>query len=252
MIKYFDSFFYPYKNFLDDKKLIKIKYLDKDLFKIKNCTYVIMNPNLLISKDYSKYIISNKKRIISILPINIFKTKDLKNFLIRLNKIGVKNLVIHPYLQEIKNLRQLNTIKDFIKEKNFNIFVSTAIGSKKLYQIKPLEILNMVLDLNIFNKVVASHMGGFKVKELICLMDQYKNLYADTSFSLPYWKDSSVETDQSFLIKRFNNRVLYASDSPYMKKNFALKCHQYFLKKYNFTNKQKNNLMFDNARRFFK
>ena len=79
---------------------------------------------------------------------------------------------MHPYLQNIDNkkinfLCKKRNIKLF---KNFNFIISSAIGTKKIYKINPLEVAFRVSETFKNSKIVLSHFGGFKILEAINLM----------------------------------------------------------------------------------
>ncbi len=250
-MKIFDSFYFPYEKKIKEKNLFKNK-IEKKFF-IKNGNNIIFNTKLLIDNSYSEYFKSRDYTFSFLLPIEELNNNERKKFFKYLNIYKIKNLVIHPYLQNLteKKLTSfLSKYKKFLIGKN--LIISTAIGSDKIYNIYPLKLTNLVLKKKIFKNIIASHMGGYKIYELIALMDTYDNLFCDTSFSLVYWHESNLIYDQNFLISKFKKRVLYGSDNPFINRIESRKKHNLFFKKFNYSKKIVESLLYKNAEQIFK
>lgn len=144
--------------------------------------------------------------------------------------------VLHPYLQDIdKNC--LLAIKRFLQSgalKGRPIFVCTAIGSQKIYDIEPLKVAKQVASW-VSSPVILAHCGGAKIIDALLIADAYSHVCLETSFSLAYWQGSSVEQDIAFAMKKLGaNRWLYGSDAPYCKEDTALQAHQQFFERFGF------------------
>ena len=77
-----------------------------------------------------------------------------------------------------------------------------------------------------------------------------KNIYLDTSFSLPYYIGSSLETDYAFAYKKIGtHKILYGSDNPYVNPAISLKAHMSFFEKYNFSPKEIEDILYNNSQK---
>lgn len=144
--------------------------------------------------------------------------------------------VVHPYLQEI-DANGLLKIKQFLQSGALNerpVFVCTAIGSQRIYDIEPLKVAQKIASW-IDSPVILAHCGGAKIIDALLLADAYPHIYLETSFSLAYWQGSSVEQDIAFAMKKLGaKRWLYGSDAPYCSEAAALQAHQLFFEKFGF------------------
>ena len=158
-------------------------------------------------------------------------------------------LVVHPYLQNITD-DNINTLVQHLvlcKHLNLPIFICTAIASAKMYKISPLKVASIIAE-NYTGPIILSHGGGLKVLEAMLIAQSYKNVYLDTSFSLPFWQGSSVEQDIAFAIKKIgSDRWLYGSDSPFVDEKKAINAHLKFLEKYQFSQKEIDQIMGQNC-----
>ena len=52
-----------------------------------------------------------------------------------------------------------------------------------------------------FRNIIFYHAGGCKILDAFIIAEMWTNVYLETSFSLSYWKKSSIENDLNFVIK---------------------------------------------------
>ena len=155
--------------------------------------------------------------------------------------------VLHPYLQDLSELQGLQQCISAGIIAGRPVFVSTAIGSQKMYRIFPLKVADAVAQL-LSSPVVLAHAGGAKVLEALLIADANPHVYLETSFSLHYWQGSSVENDLAFAVKKLgSHRCLYGSDAPFCSEHEALEAHVNFFDKHNFSDSCVNNIMHQNA-----
>ena len=65
--------------------------------------------------------------------------------------------------------------------------------------------------------IILLHSGGSRCLEAMLLADATKNVFLETSFTLPYYLNSSIERDLAFAYKKLGaNKILYGSDFPYI------------------------------------
>lgn len=231
VIKYISNFFILNKN-------------NKINYKI----YCIRNENILFDKKFIVFINKHKKKFGFIFMINPYKN-NYNKVLKQIHLIGFKGIIFHSYIDHIrldKNNNMINISKKAEKLK-LTIGFSSAFGSKKIYDINPLKNSLEVIK-SIKSNVILYHCGGLKINEVMLISEMWDNILLETSFSLSYWKNSSVESDLAFVIKKIgSHRIMFGSDSPFINEDQAIKDHYIFFKKYKFTKKDIDNILFKNA-----
>ena len=166
----------------------------------------------------------------------------------------VKAFVLHPYLQNIFIHQYEYYLEACKKVSNLGvpIIICTAFGSPKIYQIKPLEFSEYIAS-NISSKVVLSHCGGAKIIEAMLLAEAYSNIYLDTSFTLSYWKGSSVEIDIAFAIKKLDrSKFMFGSDAPFINQQLAINDCIEFLDGNNFSDDYIESILYLNAKHIYR
>jgi uncharacterized protein len=64
-------------------------------------------------------------------------------------------------------------------------------------------------------RIILAHMGGYKVLDAMVMAKHHKNLYLDLSFSLLYYRGSSVVQDIGYAVRNLKgSRILFGSDYP--------------------------------------
>ena len=149
----------------------------------------------------------------------------------------IKGYVIHPYLQNItrENFTQYKEVIKRVNDLGCPLVICTAFGGPQLYKISPLEFTAFVAEI-FTNTIVLSHAGGAKIIDALLLADVYSNIILDTSFSLSYWKNSSIEKDMAFAFKKLGDKkVMFGSDAPFCSQRNAVQDCFDFIKKYQFS-----------------
>lgn len=97
------------------------------------------------------------------------------------------------------------------------VFMTTAYGTENLYRYDSLMVLAGLLAEQVgAAPVVALHGGGHRFVELVLLAEAFPNLMIDLSFSLLYYRESNVETDWIWGMKRLGEtRFVFGSDEPF-------------------------------------
>ena len=80
-------------------------------------------------------------------------------------------------------------------------------------------------------KIILAHAGGYKAAEAFMVAKSNPNIYLDISFTLVYFRHSSVAQDAAFTAKRLpSGRVMYGSDFPYVPLRESLETARDYLK----------------------
>jgi len=155
----------------------------------------------------------------------------------KLNSSGVDAIKFHCYAQKISEkfygvaLEYSRAAEDF----NMPIFIDTSYGSVDMYCYDNLKLAAFLLSEIKSVPVVLLHSGGARAMEAFLLADACPNVFLDTSFSVPYYMDSTIEKDLAFAYKRIGvERVLFGSDFPYINFEDALSKTRLFFERNGF------------------
>jgi predicted TIM-barrel fold metal-dependent hydrolase len=152
-------------------------------------------------------------------------------------RAGMRGICFHPYLQDIArdSYPPMADLARLASDAGLLVGVCAAYGSRDVYRISPLEALVACAEA-CGGPVIALHGGGAKIVDAIVIADAFENVFLETSFSLPYWLGSSVETDFAAAIRKLGaDRVLFGSDAPFCDRETALSAHRGFFEKHEFS-----------------
>ena len=196
------------------------KYLDTIKNNSNGCNIMIFSSK--ITPDELKLFVSTvrtkiKNSYFSMLinpkeNISMEKLSEYKN-------AGLTAIQFHGYIHKIskENFESVVNISLNAQILKMPILVDSSYGGLSMYKYKSIELISYILEKVTKVPVVILHSGGAKAIEALLLADACKNVYLDTSFSVPYYLGSSVEKDLAFAYKKIGtNRVLYGSDFPYV------------------------------------
>ena len=157
---------------------------------------------------------------------------------------GLTAIKFHGYIQKIskQNFESVLDISLNAEMLKIPILFDASYGGLNMYKYKSIELISHVLEKVKKVPVVILHSGGAKAIEALLLAEACKNVYLDTSFSVPYYLGSSIEKDLAFAYKKIgSHRVLYGSDFPYVNIHDSLKTLIFFQSN-NFSEKDRENI----------
>ncbi|TGL98104.1 hypothetical protein EHQ76_13820 [Leptospira barantonii] len=166
-------------------------------------------------------------------------------------KEGFKSITFHSYLQEIKesDFDKIQTICIEAEKLGLYINVCSAFGSKKIYKYYSLPLAVHILDA-VSCPVLLVHAGGGKLIEALQIAEMYPNAYLETSFSVTFWKNSSVEMDLAYGIRKYGaDRFMFGSDFPFVSLETAIEDHNLFFKKFGFGQTEIDQVMFQTSKK---
>lgn len=253
---------YPQPNIQKELTISKEKNLEDlltdlskkvELAKIKFGMVMILDTKFLASqkavKIIKKLIFSKKIKNLVFSAALDFRDKKVSRYLQILVSLGFKGIKFHPIHQKIlpqdyKKAKQLALAAD--KYKKIIIIDTHSVGlDSDVYS--GLNFAKYILS-DIKGPVILAHSGGLKVLEAVVLALDYKNVCLETSFSVPFWQGSSVEQDLAFSFKKLgSHRCIYGSDAPYMGLKDSLRITNNFFKRYKFSKKDIENIMYNTA-----
>lgn len=226
--------------------------------KIKNLdglNILLFNPNLINEKQNNFFKnIKNKYGVVKFTALIDFRQNKIFEYIDNLKLLGVNAIMFNSYLQQIKesDFLIILTICKYASEHGFIICIDGSFGTSKMYKFDNLKLACFISDSIIKTPIVIVHGGGSRIIDAMLLASDKKNIWLDTSFSLPFYIGSSLEKDFSFAIKKLNfERIIFGSDHPYVDLQNALKEHFLFFQKYNFKSKEIEKIMWNNSQLLF-
>lgn len=159
---------------------------------------------------------------------------------------GVK---FHPYLLNLADYDFPAALEVGIEAARHGLWlaVDCSYGTSRVYDLSGVRLV-LALARTVRTPVVALHGGGPRVLDLLGAALELPHIVLDTSFSIPYWEGSSVETDYAFAIRKLGaGRWLYGSDHPYISIAEARAATPRFLVRHGFTSDDVDAIMFRTA-----
>jgi len=136
-----------------------------------------------------------------------------------LYEAGVTGIKFHCYIQKItkEDFTICMGIASIAESLGMLVMIDTSYGSLGMYQYDNLRLATAVANVVTKAPIILLHSGGARCLEAMLLADAAKNVFLETSFSLPYYLDSGVERDLAFAYKKLGqDKILYGSDFPYV------------------------------------
>jgi predicted TIM-barrel fold metal-dependent hydrolase len=165
--------------------------------------------------------------------------------------LGVRGLKFHSYVQNISHdeICSILTLCKKAEELKMFIAIDTSYGTLNMYSNDNLKLATLIANKITKTPIILLHSGGLRVLEAMLLAEAQNNIYLETSFSLFYYKNSSIEKDFAFAYNKIGtNRVLYGSDSPYIDLEKSINFTLRYLQKYNFSTDKIENIFFNTAK----
>lgn len=192
--------------------------------------------------------------IISVININPNEKNHYIKFKNAHRKYNFKILKLHPRLYNFKlNSKKIYRIINYCEKNNIPVLIDAFPDGISIY--KKIEPIDYFILAKKYTKVkfIWAHMGGYQVLKFMLLAKRLDNVYFDFSYSLLYFRNSSIEKDffYSFSSLKFNN-IFYGSDFPDRTINLTNKLLIKLLNKYKVSILNRKKLMYLNADKFIK
>lgn len=132
---------------------------------------------------------------------------------------GLKGLKLHPRRQGFGYRHFLNILPLIQQAAKLNIpvLIDTFLYGQDFLKGNVLELVNDLAIAVPKAMIIMAHMGGHRVFDAFMIAKANKNIYLDISYTLLYYRHSSIEKDIGFIIKKMGaERVVYGSDHPEM------------------------------------
>lgn len=179
---------------------------------------------------------------------------DAAAYVDRAYEMGAKGVKFHSYHQQLDRgiFNAVLSIARMAEDRGMMVELDTSYGTTKMYAHDNLKLACLIADHITKVPIILLHSGGARVLEAMLLAAEKKNVYLESSFSLVYYQESSVQRDMAFAFRKIGiDRVLYGSDHPYVRMGDSMMAHRKFFEDFCFSPSEVNAVMYDNAMRLF-
>lgn len=219
---------------------------------IESGNFMLFNPTLFSTKSEETFFSNVNKLLDKPLFTTLidFRDKKASNHIEIAYDQGVRGLKFHSYVQKIDD-RYFNTIVSLSKKaEDLGMFIAidASYGSLDMYKCDNLKLVSEIARVVKKAPLIILHSGGARVLEAMLLADSQKNIYLESSFSINYYKGSSIEVDFAFAYKKLGpHKILYGSDCPYIGIDENIDFTLEYLQQHNFSSSDIDQIMFHNA-----
>ncbi len=178
------------------------------------------------------------------------RSENFLEILDNCKKNDVKFIKFHSYHQKIdvSLLENCKRIALEAEKRNIGICIDASYGTKYLYKYDNLLLASEILDVVLKAPVIILHLGGIRALEAALIIQDTENGYIETSFSPIFFEKCSIYSDFIDCLKLINvERILYASDYPYINIEDSVKAAEKLFKKVCFTTNEREKIFYKNA-----
>lgn len=197
---------------------------------------------------------SKHNEFLKFIDIDPNENDYLKKLKSAINEYDFFGMKLHPRLHNF-NLYDKNVTKLLNEVNNLNIPVIIDSFPDGISLMRGFDLIDYADVAIKFPKVnfIWAHMGGIKVLECMLLAKRLKNVFLDTSYSLLYFRESSIEKDIIYAMKSMKfNKVFFGSDYPDRNIKDTYENSLRVLEKYKINNEEIKKLFISNASNFIK
>lgn len=183
-----------------------------------------------------------------------FRRNDLTAYMEKAGSQGVNAIMVNSYLQKIEESDFDSVLKAcrLAEANNISICIDGSFGTSKMYTYHNLKLACYIADHVANVPIVIVHGGGYRVIEAMLLALDKPNVWLDTSFSLPFFMNSSREQDFYFVMEKMDyDRIVFGTDHPYCAFEEAFNKHMKFFEDFKISQSHQQRLFFDNAIKLF-
>jgi predicted TIM-barrel fold metal-dependent hydrolase len=156
------------------------------------------------------------KSLKGFINVHPFKKESKDQLYAGIHNLGFIGLKLHPRLQEfnIDHEKTLELVR-FAGELNIPVlFDAFPDGTHIMQGFTPLKYAELA-KLCPETRIIWAHMGGHYVLDFMMLAKRLPNVYMDCSYSLLYYRNSSIVKDMIYAMRSMKfDRIFYGSDYP--------------------------------------
>ncbi|QUI70396.1 amidohydrolase family protein [Pseudoalteromonas sp. M8] len=168
------------------------------------------------SKEELAKALSGKGKFIPFVNIHPMDEDAKQALSLSISKLGYQGLKLHPRLQKYSpDDERVITLCRYSGELNAPVLLDAFPDGTALMQgFDPLAFARLAKACP-DTSFIWAHMGGHKVIDFMMLAKRLPNVFMDCSYSLLYYRGSSVVDDLMYAMKSMRyDRIFYGSDYP--------------------------------------
>lgn len=136
---------------------------------------------------------------------------------IAVEQLGLKGLKLHPRRQSF-GINNANEILPLIKkasELRIPVLIDAFPYGQGMFKRQEIELISILAESVPKAQFIVAHAGGHRLFDAFMVAKSNYNIFLDISFTLHYYKGTSIEADLKFVICKIGaERVIYGSDHP--------------------------------------
>lgn len=227
-----------------------IKIVNSKTRSVENLNLMLFSDNIINSRSGLRILFDNiEKKNISLSILANFRDPDAFYKIKYARDIGAKGIKFHSYHQKIRS-QDFSCVLDVARyAENLGMFVciDTSYGTSGMYLFDNMKLACFLSD-NLSCPIILLHSGGLRIMEAMLLAEEKKNVFLETSFTLPYYKGSSIEFDIIFAYRKLGaSRIIYGSDFPYIDVDYSFSVACEYLDKCGFSDLEREDILTNNA-----
>jgi len=190
------------------------------------------------------------KAFVNVHPEHPDAEQILRNAIENLGFIGLK---LHPRLQEfaVDSAQTVRLVRIAGEMGIPVLFDAFPDGTHLMQGFSPMRYADLAQKCS-QTKIIWAHMGGHHVIDFMMLAKRLPNVYMDMSYSLLYYRGSSVPMNMVYAMRSMRfERVFYGSDYPDRPLAQSLKSSLEVLRKYGVADAELQMLMYSNVANCF-
>jgi predicted TIM-barrel fold metal-dependent hydrolase len=219
---------------------------------IQGGNLIFMNPQLSFTSAFDCVTQTAKKSLTPLLMTWVpdFRAPDILERLEQAFAQGVRSVLFHAYHQQITtaDYPDILRVAQFVSARKGLVCIDTSYGTARMYTYDNLKLAAFISEMITTTPIILVHAGGLRILEAMLLADLQPNIYLETSFSVDYYRGSSIAQDFAFAFRKLGaKRILYGSDFPYVDPQQAQTTLLNLLEQYQFSPSEIKAIMYSNA-----
>ena len=160
--------------------------------------------------------LKSSRRLVGFVNVDPFGAQADKNLQMAVEEYGFIGLKLHPRLQNFRLDEPLvHKLVRFAGEMDVPVLIDAFPDGTFLQQEFSVLSYSRIAHACPNTRIIVAHMGGHYVLDFMMLAKRIPNLYFDTSYSLLYYRGSSVPQNMIYAMQNMKfDRVFYGSDYP--------------------------------------
>ncbi len=183
-----------------------------------------------------------------------FRHADALAYVEKLKAAGFSCIKFHSYVQKITSddFERVLTVAKHAVANSLAICLDASYGTTGMFRYDNLALVCHLAESISDVPIVILHSGGIRCLEAMLIAQAQPNVFLETSFTLPYFLGSRIETDLAFVYQKIGaDKIIYASDAPYVDISQSFEIAQSFFDRAGFDSNELDKIFYENANAIF-